>query len=1189
MAETADDIKSRIEKLMKDEFRYNLFARGQAKSLIGRNSTSSSEDSDHEARLGTDLIFYAYTLLDFGLCLRDLDNTASEAHIAFARAAEVFDAAITREPSDSDDLRFDLLMAASCYHLARKSACAYSMLLNVGDRDDISVMEHALTKLILRDIPGLQNMILGYRVKGEGSDINVSRTLEKHISSEGEAHDKKYIDEDAIVKCIIYSLNDSFCSAMSTVVMAIERGSVDLIDDSIDILNVGIKTCSEWKLVHQWWFFRISIHLILDIWNCTLHTLLPVNTDTGSVYGWNQIRKNFISVLYKKKRSEIELWPSQVKAAKSVINEEENLTIFMPTSSGKTRIAELGLLKCISTGRRAVFVTPLRALSAQTEATLRKTFSPLGINVSTFYSGIDFGEFDKDEISMHDIVVSTPEKLDYALRHDKAILDDIGLVVFDEGHMIGTGVREVRYEVQIQRLLRRSDAASRRIIVLSAVLPDEDSSRGFASWIGGKPCDPVTSEWKPTRTRFAELSWKSPFGHLTYYLDNESPCVEKFIEKSKVRNFPKNRHELCLAAAWNIAEGGQAALIYCPEKRGLLSYVDKIIDLYECGVLRNLLKVEDSKIESAVTVGEEWLGQGNRLIECLKLGVGLHHGSLPVAYRRELEKLMHDNVLSVIISTSTLSQGLNLSVKSIIMHTLTRSGKAIESSEFRNVIGRAGRAYIDTEGDIIFPIFRKDDDAKARWLNLVHNHKRYVMLSGIGLLVMELALRMSTLFQSNNIDRICNRLISESGIWDDLNNRNNSRRDKYIAKIWKENLEKLDFAILSLAGDSENPEDDVYSVLKKALHNSLLESSITQIDNILQSKVDDLIVSDDSESIADDIGESTRLEKILMSRGVYIWQRSDADQRRRYFLSGVGFAAGREIDSAYGKASEVLKGANQKLSDGDIDSTVVYITEFARIMFNVSTFRCDKLPGEWKEILDCWIRGDSLSKLEIDDKVDIFDFIENGIRYNLNWAMNVIIDRIAMDADIKKDDEELIQKSSFRHLMMTIMAGTPNISAAVLIQSGFSFRSAAMVAVSDPDANFDNQADLSTWLDSESIRQKSAISDWPTPETNHIWNEFVTRFRTKSDDAWERKDWIGKVQWEESAPASGMLVQIFNYNDETLILSDRGERLGKLLHPVNPDREGIIDARVSEASEGIDIRYFGPDDLWDRNKIRNVY
>jgi replicative superfamily II helicase len=95
-------------------------------------------------------------------------------------------------------------------------------------------------------------------------------------------------------------------------------------------------------------------------------------------------------------------------------------------------------------------VTPLRALSAQTESTLQRSFGPLGKTISALYGGVS--GFDEDAIRQRHIVVATPEKLDFALKNDPCLLDDVGLLVFDEGHMIGLSEREVRYEVQIQRL-----------------------------------------------------------------------------------------------------------------------------------------------------------------------------------------------------------------------------------------------------------------------------------------------------------------------------------------------------------------------------------------------------------------------------------------------------------------------------------------------------------------------------------------------------------------------------------------------------------------------------------------------------------------------------------------------------------------------------------------------------------------
>lgn len=201
------------------------------------------------------------------------------------------------------------------------------------------------------------------------------------------------------------------------------------------------------------------------------------------------------------------MWPSQIEAASRAVNQTDNLVVSLPTSAGKTRIAELSILRCLAGGRRAIVVTPLRALSAQTEATLQRTFGPLGKTISALYGSIGVSGFDEDAIRGRDIVVATPEKLDFALRNDPSLLDDVGLLVFDEGHMIGSGEREVRYEVQIQRLLRRKDADQRRIVCLSAILPDGDQMEDFSAWLRrDQPGGPIKNDWRPTRLRFGEVT-----------------------------------------------------------------------------------------------------------------------------------------------------------------------------------------------------------------------------------------------------------------------------------------------------------------------------------------------------------------------------------------------------------------------------------------------------------------------------------------------------------------------------------------------------------------------------------------------------------------------------------------------------------------------------------------------------------
>jgi len=288
-----------------------------------------------------------------------------------------------------------------------------------------------------------------------------------------------------------------------------------------------------------------------------------------------------MAALLQRPKAELDLWPSQVEAAGRAVDQSDDLVVSLPTSAGKTRIAELCILRCLAGGKRVAFITPLRALSAQTETSLQRTFGPLGKMISALYGSIGVSGFDEDAIRERDIVVATPEKLDFALRNDPSLLDDVGLLVFDEGHMIGLNEREVRYEVQIQRLLRRPDAHERRIVCLSAILPDGDQLDDFAAWLRrDHPGGVIKNDWRPTRLRFGEVSWSDAAvsARLNLRVGDERPFVQRFLngfappdyvppKRRRTRIFPGDQRELCLATAWKLVDDGQTVLISCPQRR----------------------------------------------------------------------------------------------------------------------------------------------------------------------------------------------------------------------------------------------------------------------------------------------------------------------------------------------------------------------------------------------------------------------------------------------------------------------------------------------------------------------------------------------------------------------------------------------------------------------------------------------
>lgn len=480
MATSPDAIAQLIAEATAPGFRDDLLAKGQARSMVWRDGVLPPDAPQFSTLLTYDLLSYAYSLMNQGLRLLDQGAELAAARSAFEHAASAIEAAIARgRPNAERD--FHRLLAAACYHLARFAARAFSLLHEGLAKANLSLSERAIALLMLRDLDALEALIVGQRMAdGSSEDAMIAR-----LDNSGELDDPDGDGgADALLTVVDQALTDNFMGALAIALLAFERGAPDLIDTAIGRLNIGLASAAELSLVPSWWCHRLAIHLLGDLWSSSFHVRLP-KAPTDSADDWTAYRELFIATLLRRGRAEIDLWPSQIDAATRAINLADNMVVSLPTSAGKTRVAELCILACLAAGRRVVFVTPLRALSAQTEVTLQRTFQPLGKTVSSLYGAIGVSDVDEDFLRESDIIVATPEKLDFALRNDPDLLDTVGLVVLDEGHMIGLTEREVRYEVQIQRLLRRSDAKTRRIVCLSAILPDGDQLQDFTAWLTG--------------------------------------------------------------------------------------------------------------------------------------------------------------------------------------------------------------------------------------------------------------------------------------------------------------------------------------------------------------------------------------------------------------------------------------------------------------------------------------------------------------------------------------------------------------------------------------------------------------------------------------------------------------------------------------------------------------------------------
>jgi len=96
---------------------------------------------------------------------------------------------------------------------------------------------------------------------------------------------------------------------------------------------------------------------------------------------------------------------------------------------------------------------------------------------------------------------------------------------------------------------------------------------------------------------------------------------------------------------------------------------------------------------------------GRTLKELLPHGLAVHHGGMLPKYRRLVERLATQGLISVISGTDTLGVGVNMPIRSVIFTQLSKGGGPagmhhLKPGEFRQIAGRAGRKGHDTMGTV---------------------------------------------------------------------------------------------------------------------------------------------------------------------------------------------------------------------------------------------------------------------------------------------------------------------------------------------------------------------------------------------------------------------------------------------------------------------------------------------------------
>ena len=417
------------------------------------------------------------------------------------------------------------------------------------------------------------------------------------------------------------------------------------------------------------------------------------------------------------------LWPPQIQlltdpAQNPLLPEVRRSVLTFPTSAGKTLLAHLLVAHHLAlVGSDVCFVAPSHSLCREIRNGLDRRLWAIR------KTSITQGPLGETINSNGHVVVMTPEKLSARLRADEtSLLSQFGLFVFDEAHHVDDESRGWTFEAAVSRLHSLTVNTDHRIILLSAAL---GGTASVQSWLEtGAPTTASRSLWRgprrlhatyatyehrdslrtiePTGKQRKSRNVTDMYGYIRLYVDHERQIAEgrafvghivRMGSKSPVQR-PSRAIQL-LPVVLLAAQSGAVLTVHATKKwaEDLAGVVAAKRPL--CPKALHLVKLVEQR-----------LGPSHGLVNVLRRGVAYHHAALPADVQGEIEDAVRQGVIDVICATTTLTEGVNLPVRTVIIcergiyagDTFT---PLINSSELMNAAGRAGRAGRETEGWVI--------------------------------------------------------------------------------------------------------------------------------------------------------------------------------------------------------------------------------------------------------------------------------------------------------------------------------------------------------------------------------------------------------------------------------------------------------------------------------------------------------
>ena len=452
-------------------------------------------------------------------------------------------------------------------------------------------------------------------------------------------------------------------------------------------------------------------------------------------------------------------WPFELdifqKEAVYHLESGDSVFVAAHTSAGKTVVAEYAIALAAKHMTKAIYTSPIKALSNQKFRDFKTVFDDVGILTGDVQINPEAS-----------CLIMTTEILRSMLYRGADLIRDVEFVIFDEVHYVNDLERGVVWEEVIIMLPEHVT-----LILLSATVPN---TYEFASWVGrtkkkniyviSTPKRPVPLEhylWAgkdmhkivDSEKRFIEKGWKaandilSGLDKIKEQKENESnaPARGGSTQRGARGQQPRGGQRggpqrgggrggaSSNRGQGNIARSGRGGgrttaaqdrtiwvnVVNHLKKQNLLPCCIFVFSKKRCEENAESLSNQDfctaaekSSIHMTIEKSiarlkpeDRVLPQIRRIREMLERGVAVHHGGLLPIVKEIVEILFAKSLVKVLFATETFAMGLNLPTRTVVFSGYRKH----DGREFRNLLpgeytqmaGRAGRRGLDTVGTVI--------------------------------------------------------------------------------------------------------------------------------------------------------------------------------------------------------------------------------------------------------------------------------------------------------------------------------------------------------------------------------------------------------------------------------------------------------------------------------------------------------